>query len=60
MLFSLIFISKGTDFLLPLSMGVAELMQDGSMSSCIKRADEALYEAKDSGRNAVRFAVSQF
>ncbi len=37
-----------------LSAGVAELQADESTSKWIHRADEALYEAKEAGRNRVR------
>jgi len=36
-----------------ISMGVAELQQDGNIDSLIRDADAALYRAKDAGRNAV-------
>lgn len=35
------------------STGVTQLMQNESIRSAIKRADKALYEAKDNGRNQV-------
>ena len=35
------------------STGVTQLMQDESIRSAIKRADKALYEAKNNGRNQV-------
>ncbi|MBF0474944.1 MAG: GGDEF domain-containing protein [Deltaproteobacteria bacterium] len=39
------------------SLGVAELKHDDTMESIIKRADVALYEAKQKGRNRVEPAV---
>lgn len=36
------------------SIGVAQLGLDESFSECVKRSDEALYQAKESGRNCVR------
>jgi diguanylate cyclase (GGDEF)-like protein len=36
-----------------ISMGVAELQQDGTIDSLIRDADAALYRAKHAGRNAV-------
>ncbi|MBF0507638.1 MAG: GGDEF domain-containing protein [Deltaproteobacteria bacterium] len=39
------------------SLGVAELKEDDTMASIIKRADAALYEAKQKGRNRVEAAV---
>ncbi len=41
-----------------LSMGVAEFMPDETISSWIKRADNALYVAKASGRNKVSLSVA--
>lgn len=35
------------------SFGVAEIKEDDTMKSLLNRADEALYEAKESGRNCV-------
>nr|WP_243071706.1 diguanylate cyclase [Candidatus Mycolicibacterium alkanivorans] len=36
------------------SIGAAELADDDDVASWLARADEALYKAKRSGRNAVR------
>ena len=36
------------------SIGAAELQHDDTLDSWLARADEALYKAKRSGRNAVR------
>jgi len=38
------------------SFGVAEFAQGDSMKSLVERADQALYRAKDSGRNCVEVA----
>jgi len=38
------------------SIGVAEYVGGESMDAWLSRADRALYEAKESGRNAVRSA----
>jgi len=35
------------------SFGVAEIKEDDTMKTLLRRADEALYEAKESGRNCV-------
>jgi diguanylate cyclase (GGDEF)-like protein len=40
-----------------ISAGVASLQQDGDLSSLLKRADHALYEAKLAGRNCIKFAT---
>lgn len=42
------FIIKNT-----ISIGVAELVKNDSKESFLKRADDALYKAKDKGRNRV-------
>jgi diguanylate cyclase (GGDEF)-like protein len=36
------------------SMGIAELEQDGTFETLLRSADAALYRAKDAGRNTVR------
>jgi diguanylate cyclase (GGDEF)-like protein len=37
-----------------ISLGVAQLREDDDLTSWLGRADRALYEAKQSGRNTVR------
>lgn len=41
------------------SFGVATLASGESLKQLLKRADDALYEAKKSGRNQVKFALSR-
>ena len=36
-----------------ISMGVAELLAEGDLTSLLRAADEALYRAKRAGRNTV-------
>ncbi len=44
---------KGEEFSISCSFGVAQLVDDESWDSLVGRADKALYEAKESGRNKV-------
>jgi diguanylate cyclase (GGDEF)-like protein len=46
----------GTEITLTTSIGLAQLEPDESIESWIERADQALYGAKQSGRNQVAFA----
>jgi diguanylate cyclase (GGDEF)-like protein len=43
---------------LSVSIGVALVRQGDSLQTALKRADEALYQAKGKGRNCVRLALS--
>ena len=43
--------------LITISCGVAEISQGDTITSLLKRVDEALYKAKDKGRNCVEGAV---
>lgn len=43
----------GTELRVTISLGVAQLKEGDSPSSLLKRADEGLYDAKQSGRNKV-------
>jgi len=47
------FLYKGERIPVTISIGCAELKEDDSVESFIERADKALYEAKNSGRNRV-------
>ncbi|GGC11975.1 GGDEF domain-containing protein [Oxalicibacterium flavum] len=51
------FALQGSDLLLTTSLGIAEYAQRESPSDFFSRADRALYQAKEKGRN--RIAVSQ-
>lgn len=48
-----VFSEKEERFSVTVSVGIAELRRGESLQDWIKRADEALYEAKDTGRNKV-------
>src|SRR5262249_31317178 len=51
--------SDGTTIKKTISIGVSSLHPDGdSVEGLLKRADEALYVAKNSGRNQVKVAQS--
>lgn len=45
----------GQSFTVTASFGVLQLVRGISMSEALNRADSALYQAKDDGRNCVRF-----
>jgi len=49
-------LSEHFAFAVSCSIGIAALKNDSDMHTFIKRADEAVYEAKDSGRNCVILA----
>jgi diguanylate cyclase (GGDEF)-like protein len=42
---------------LTVSIGVTEFKKDEDMDSVLKRADDAMYKAKASGRNRVELSV---
>ncbi|MEE4302885.1 MAG: diguanylate cyclase [Wenzhouxiangella sp.] len=44
---------NGDDVRLSISMGVTEVAMDDGMESAVSRADQALYQAKESGRNRI-------
>ena len=46
--------NRGENIRVTVSGGVAEFRADDSPESILNRADQALYLAKDAGRNAVR------
>lgn len=55
-----VFIEKGRadiGFNYTVSIGVAAIKDDENIESALSRADDALYEAKEGGRNAVRVAA---
>jgi len=47
----------GIDENLTISIGVAKLSQDESIDDLLKKADEALYEAKKAGRNGIKYSI---
>lgn len=49
--------SGGSDPSVTISIGVAELAPDENSETLLRRADEALYVAKNDGRNALRLAA---
>lgn len=53
---SLQFPQIGDDFRVTVSIGVAEYHHDESTDDTLLRADKALYEAKDAGRNTLRLS----
>jgi diguanylate cyclase (GGDEF)-like protein len=53
---SLKFPKIGDDFQITVSIGVAEYHNDETTDDTLQRADKALYEAKDAGRNQVRLS----
>lgn len=46
---------NGTDLSLSLSIGLAEFTPEESMESLLHRVDIKLYEAKDAGRNTIKY-----
>jgi diguanylate cyclase len=50
---SLPIVAGGTELRVTISLGVAEMCGDESPAELLKRADEGLYDAKQSGRNRV-------
>lgn len=44
---------NGDDVRLSISVGVTEVAMDDGMESAVSRADQALYQAKESGRNRI-------
>jgi len=50
----LLIVSEGKEFSVTASFGISEsTADDDSVESLIKRCDQALYEAKERGRNCV-------
>ncbi len=52
-----VFVHEGLELKFTMSMGIAELAEGETVDQLIKRADDALYESKQGGRN--RFTVSE-
>lgn len=50
------FLLDGNDIQVTVSIGAAEALPEDSPDTLIKRADAALYDVKESGRNGVRIA----
>lgn len=46
-------LSKAIDYPVSITIGVAEIQPEENLDGCIKRADEALFEGKEAGRNRV-------
>ncbi|MCB0357151.1 MAG: GGDEF domain-containing protein, partial [Bdellovibrionales bacterium] len=53
-----VFIQDGHELRFTVSMGIAQLGPDEDTQAWIKRADQALYESKNSGRN--KFTLSKY
>jgi len=49
---------EGTEIKITCSIGLAEFLRTDTLESSIKKSDEALYSAKNSGRNQVKFFKS--
>ena len=47
------FVYNATAFSITATIGVSEYDQSASVERCIKKADDALYEGKEAGRNRV-------
>lgn len=50
---SLVFAAEGEDFGISVSVGIAEWRRGETASDTLERADKALYQAKEDGRNCV-------
>lgn len=49
---------KGKQFSVTISLGVGEIREDDTLESFIQRVDEALYAAKNAGRNQVKASMA--
>lgn len=52
-----VFVTEGTELRFTVSMGIAQIHPNESVESWYKRADQALYQSKHSGRN--RYTVAE-
>lgn len=52
------FTPNGTPMTLSMSVGIATLHPDDTMESLVRRADEAMYQAKDEGRDRIHVATA--